>query len=53
MEKELDKLVDAEIERIQELKFFTALYNYEDEIIDLDEECCEECQQQATYYLKG
>jgi hypothetical protein len=27
-------------------------FNYEDEIADLDDECCSECQGQATYYLR-
>lgn len=51
MDKELDKLVDAAIEEafIQQREQF----NYEDEVANLDEECCEECVGQAIYFLKG
>jgi hypothetical protein len=30
-----------------------AQYNYEDEVINPEEHCCDECENQATYYLKG
>jgi hypothetical protein len=50
MEQELDKLVDAAIEEafIQQRE----QYNYEDEVADVGEYCCDECQGQAVYFLK-
>jgi hypothetical protein len=46
----MDKQVNAAIENAlldQQDKF-----NYEDEVADLDDECCEECKSQLSYYLR-
>lgn len=53
MEQELDKLVEADIEYAQNLNFYTTLFNYDDEIENAEPFCCEECNCQAAYFLKG
>ena len=56
MDKELDKLVDAAIEESKfenamDMKFYTDLFNYDEEIENEEEFCCDECQRQAAYFL--
>ena len=51
MERELDKLVDTEIEYVQNLNFYTSLFNYDEETEDAEEFCCAECERQAAYFL--
>ena len=52
MDKELNKLVAAEIERVQELNYLRAIYNYDEEVTNAENSmCCEECEKQAAYFI--
>jgi len=50
MDKNLDKLVNAAIEEafIQQRE----RYNFDEEVANAEEFCCDECQGQAVYYLR-
>ncbi len=50
MDKNIDKMVDAAIEEafIQQWE----KYNYDKEMENAENECCEECEEQEVYFLR-
>jgi hypothetical protein len=50
MERDLDKMVDAAIDEAIANKH--EKYNYDEEVANAEEPCCDGCQGQAVYYLR-
>jgi hypothetical protein len=50
MDRDLDKMVDAEIDEAIAAKH--ERYNYDEEMSNYQEPCCDECQGQAVYFIR-